>query len=198
MRPNRWQLQRTVEPTGSVLTLPELKAHLRILDDAEDSLLAVYGAAAENALEHDLGIALLQQTWVLRIDRFPACWEIRLPRSPLQSVSSVEYVDGNGAVQVLASSEYVVDTTGPIGRLYLGYGKSWPSTRDEPGAVRITYVAGRAATVPVPDMLRLAIWLMAGDLYEHRERSAEQVLHELALYGRLLAAHRLYWEPNYE
>jgi uncharacterized phiE125 gp8 family phage protein len=190
-----WQLHRTAAP-GTVVSVPELVNHERIGDTGEEAVIEAMGKAAEEAIENELSAALLTQTWVLRLDQFPS-WEIRLPRPPLASVTSVEYVDTNGTTQVLPTTEYVVDVPpansawrSTPARLYLGYGKAWPATRCVPNAVTVTYIAGVTKPEDIPERIRIAIRETFGDMYENRERSAVEAVRELELYERLMCNDR--------
>ena len=46
------------------------------------------------------------------------------------------------------------------------YGKTWPSTRDQPGAVTLTFVAGYAATKDVPGSIKEAVLLKTEHLWD--------------------------------
>ena len=190
--PIPWNLTVTSEP-GAVFAADDMKKHLRIDEDDEDSLLADYLEAAERQVETELAIGLMEQTLVLRLDWFPAR-RIRLPRPPLSSVTSITYTDTNGTSQTLATDQYTVNTFTTPGEIVEAWGKSWPATRDVPNAVVVTYVTGYAQPEDVPQMVRNAILLSAGDLYWNRERSAKQALTELSTYEALLANHRCVWE----
>lgn len=200
-----WNLYRTVAPTVPVFTVEELKRQLHTEGDdgAQDSEFERFGLAAEQAVEGELSAAFLTQTWVLRLDCFP-CWEIKLPRPPLQSVTSVQYLDADGATQVLATTEYTVDTppansdwSATPGRIHLAYGKSWPVTYDVPNAVTVTYIAGKATPTAIPAMVRTAIMMAAGDLHENRERSAVEIVQQLEMYERLVSNYRCVAEFRY-
>ncbi len=117
-------------------------------------------------------LAYLTQTWVLTLDDFPrSIRPIVLPRPPLQSVTSIEYVDADGDDQTLDASVYVVDTSNRLGgRIALAVSESWPSVWPEIGGVDITFKAGYGdAAADVPRKIRAAIKLFAGHLYENRE-----------------------------
>src|SRR5262249_39302763 len=45
--------------------------------------------------------------------------------------NAVTYIDPNGVQQMLSSSVYVVDNVHVPARLQLGFGQSWPITRDQ-------------------------------------------------------------------
>ncbi len=191
-----WNLTRTVAPVIPVIPVAELKDHLRITISDDDQLVEDLGKAAEEAVENELSRALLTQTWVLRLDCFP-CWEIRLPRPMLQSVTQVQYLDADGALQTLSTSIYTVDTFCFPGRIHLAYNQVWPTTRAVPNAVLVTYKAGKDAVEDVPELVRVAIKQTCGDLYENRERSAAEVVKQLEIYERLMANYRCVTEFSY-
>lgn len=195
----RWSLTRAVPPS-TIVTLAEVKDQARVTTTAEDNLLTSFWKAAEAAVEDELARSLLTQTWLLRLDRFP-CWTLPLPRPGLVSVSTVQYVDGAGVLQTLAGTEYTVDVADgekKAGRIMPAYGKVWPTTRDEPNAVRVTYIAGYSSAANVPELIKTAIRMTAAEMYAHRERSAEQVLQQLEFYERLVGNHRCVTEFNYD
>lgn len=190
-----WNLTRTAAPV-ELIDAVKLKDHLRITHDLEDSVVVESLRVAGEAVENELSRSLLAQTWVLRLDRFPA-WEMYLPRPPLKTLTSIQYVDIDGNTQVLASSEYTADAFSEPARVEPAHGKSWPSTRDVPNAVVVTYDAGVDDPNKVPRLIHHAVKMTAGDLYEHRERSAEEAVRQLDLYERLVANHRVYHEFVY-
>jgi hypothetical protein len=73
-------------------------------------------------------------------------WSLELPKSPLLSVTSVQYVDGSGALQTLDPSQYLVDTATKPGRVTPAFGLAWPVARRQMDAVRVTFVAGHPVT----------------------------------------------------
>lgn len=188
-----WTLQRTAAPSA-LMTTQEIKDHIRetLADANNDTKIAMFGVAAEDALEGELCRAFLQQTWVLRLDMFPAC-EIRLPRPPLVSVSSINYLDTAGSPIVLDPSQYSVDTSPEPGRILLPYGITWPGTRATKNAVTITYVVGHANAAAVPAALRVAVCLLAAEMYENRERGQVDVTSwvENPTHTRLVGKYRL-------
>lgn len=176
----------SVEP----ITVDELKAHLRIADhDADNAILTAIISAAREYVEIRLDRQLVTATWKLWLDRFPGAYSeyaapvtwrsgvIRVPRPPLQSVTTLEYVDTDGALQTLATSEYQVSTSRSPGRIAPARFKVWPVT--DPltmDAVRVTFVAGYGLAASVPPRSIQAIKLLAGHLYENREDSTEMAL----------------------
>lgn len=178
------QMHRVTPPAKPVLTLAEARAQCRI--DAlgsppvheDDELLGrfVAGATAElEGMEGWLGRALLTQTWRLTLPGFPRCGSgshsgVPLPLPPLQSVTSIGYTDPDGVEQTLAGSAYRVITEARVGRVEPVYGTSWPSTRTQSDAVKITFTCGYGADeTDVPEDIRNYVRARTGQLYEHRE-----------------------------
>lgn len=159
---------RSVDPASEPVSVSEFKTHARIDHSDEDTLITAYLVAARQWSETWLRRSLITQTWVARYDGFPA--RIVLPYAPLQSVTSIQYVDASGNTQTASTALYVVDTYRHPGEVYLAYDQTWPTTRDEQNAVTITYVAGYGDDPDdVPEAIRHAIKLIAGHLYEMRE-----------------------------
>jgi len=195
----------SVLPTELVIDANLLSDHLRLNNQLEAHLVKLYIEAATGALEADLGISILTQTLVLRLDRFPGGSEIRLPRgtvgrdvASIQSVTSVQYLDDDGATQTFAATDYVVDTfRKPQARIVLAESAVWPITDQQPNSVIITYIAGRANRTQIPAEIKNAILLAASDLHNNRERSAEQAIHDLPMYERLVANYQTYEELGF-
>ena len=183
------------EPLG----VDEAKDHLRVAADITDENAYIQSLvyAARQHVEQRTGKALLTQTWELRLDRFPC--EIRLPRPPLQSVTSIKYVDTNGTEQTLATTEYQVDAYEEPARIREAYSKTWPTTRGQMNAVTIRYVAGFTAIGdPRLEPYRAAIKLLVAEMYEHREPVVTgTIVNALPVLDRLLAPVTCYWEFNY-
>jgi uncharacterized phiE125 gp8 family phage protein len=159
-------------PTTEPVTLVEARQHLRIDDNVQDDVLSRLISAARRRAEVHTRRALITQTWDLVLDFFPVC-EIQIPRPPLQSVTTVKYIDTSGVQQTLDPLLYTVDTRTEPGRVTPAYGESWPSVRDQYNAVEVRFVAGFGAATAVPEDIKAAILLMVGHLYEHREEVSD-------------------------
>lgn len=157
-------------PTEEPVSLPNAKSHLRVTSSDEDSLIDNLIRGAREWVENFTERALVTQTWDYTLDGF-ATDEIVIPRPPLQSVTSIKYIDPDGVEQTLATSEYVVDTAAARGIVCLAYGKAWPSTRVQANAVTIRFVAGYGAAAAVPAPIKAACLLMIGELFARREHA---------------------------
>lgn len=163
-------LIRTVDPTVEPITLAEAKAHSRVTITEDDAYIESLIAATRDRIEQFCKRSLLTQTWRLTLDRWPWHRDIILPFPPLQSVSSITYVDTAGDTQTWSSSNYIVDTASTPGRVRLAYAELYPSLRDQPNAVTITYVAGYgSAASSIPASIIHAAKILCGHYYDNRE-----------------------------
>ncbi len=157
-------------PDDEPFTLEEAKEHLRVTSTHEDNLISGQIATAREEAEGYTRRSLLTQTLELTLDRFPRLIEV--PRPPLQSVTSIIYIDTAGASQTLDGSLYDVDVDSTPGRIAPSYGNSWPVTRAVMNAVRVRYVAGYGATSEsIPGSIRSAMLLFIGELFARREEN---------------------------
>lgn len=157
-------------PTSEPVTLSEAKAHCRIDISEDDGLLAGYILAARIFIEGETHRSIASKTYDYTIDygwpkRGCSDW-IELPVSPLVSVSSITYVNENGATQTLASNQYRVLTNRPRGVVIPAYDAVWPTVRYQPETITIRFVAGYSN---VPNDLCTALLMLVAHWYENRE-----------------------------
>lgn len=159
-------------PAAEPIDLAEAKLHLRVDHTDDDTLIDGLIVAARQYAEMVTRRALVTQTWDWKMDAYPAS-PFLVPLPPLQSVTSITYTDTNGSAQSWATTEYDVDAPAgdfaDFGRIALGYGVSYPSTRGELNAVTIRFVAGYGLAAAVPQQIKQAMYLLIGHLYENRE-----------------------------
>jgi len=163
-------LTRTAAP-ADIISLTDLKAHLRIDHSYEDTALDFYRNAAIQALDGRDGYlrrALCTQTWEWYLPRFPYGNEMHFPLPPLQSVTSIAYYDLDNTLQTLASTEYLTYAQAHVGYVKLTALGSWPSTYERDDAVKATFVAGYGNAAAVPAPVKWAALLIAARLYANR------------------------------
>lgn len=159
------QLVTYTEPAEEPVSLEEAKAHLRVVNTAEDDLIAGLVVAARQQCEDEARRAFVTRTYDLTLD----CWPVeplRLPRQPLGDVISVTYIDSTGNTNTVDESTYETDSE----RMFLAYGKSWPSATLRPySAVTIRYTAGYGNASDVPARYKQAMLLLIGHWFQNRE-----------------------------
>ena len=183
-----WSLTLVTGPGLEPISRDDAKLWLRLDHTTEDTLVDSLIQMVREQIE-ERGIAVVTQTWDLRLDRFPSV--IRIPKTPIESVSSISYIDTNGDTQPLAESKYTVDVQSTPARIVPAYGTSWPSTRSEPNAVTVRFIAGYgygATPYEIPERIlqamRLALttaYTMRAD-HEAAQTAVARVLDNYALY----------------
>lgn len=163
----------TSAPASEPLTLTEAKSHLRVESGvtADDTYITGLITSVRQEVETYCNRALITQTVQEIYDTFPASSDthLRLTLNPVQSVSSITYETASGT-QTWDSANYSIDTISEPARIYPVYGQNWPTALDQPGSVKVTYVAGYGDdAADVPEVIKDAMKLILGDLYEHRE-----------------------------
>lgn len=188
-------LQVVTPPSVEPVLPSDLQAQARIdyTGDQQDSLIATYCAAAREWCEEYLARSLAVQTFRMTLDHFPCdSGIIHLRRPPVQSVTSITYIDCNGHQQTLDPSLYqvVLDPTSPrIAPNPLENGQGWPDTWDQLAAVQITYVAGYSL---LPARAKAAILLVASDLWNNRESQSDRMLYKNPTAESLLSTLRTF------
>jgi uncharacterized phiE125 gp8 family phage protein len=176
------QTVRKVKAIGSVatepITLATARLHLRLdtigspPTHPDDSLVTALISVARESVENFTELTVAVNDFQMKLDAFPTA-EINLGTWPVNSITSVTYVDGNGATQTINSADYVLDTFSKPAQIVPAFGKTWPMVRNQPNAVTVTFEAGYTGdTSPVnnemPKALKQAMLLTITDLYENR------------------------------
>ena len=89
----------------SVVQLADVKAQLNVTFTDDDMLIQAKIDAAEAYLEQFTGRAFLTQTRTVYFDGF--CRPLELPVMPVQSITSITYLDQNWTEQTLGTGSYV-------------------------------------------------------------------------------------------
>ncbi len=158
-----------VEPIEEPVSLAEAKKHLRVDHDDDDTLIMGLIATARRSCEIRARRSFVTQTLEMSLEAWPDS-EIVLPMPPLQSVTSITYIDAAGATQTVPSTDYLVYPNVEPGLVLLKSTAAWPSAELQAGpGIKLRYVAGYGLAIAVPALYKAAMLLMIGHLYENRE-----------------------------
>jgi len=204
----RYGLTLLTPPGSEPVTRDEAKQHTRIEFDNDNALFDSLLTTARRYVERTQNRTLMTATWQATFDHFPygsglvdvqrssingylgrrnqqprwPDWtSFRIPRPPLQSVTSIVYIDMNGNTQTLDPSLYLVDATQDPGRINPAYAQSWPIARQMLNAITITFVAGYGAASAIPEAYKTAIKMLVTHWYRNREAVSYANLAELPL-----------------
>lgn len=162
-------LKLITAPATEPVSLEEAKLHLRVEHTADDDLITALIRAAREQAEHELGRALITQTWERVLDAFPAA-ELELGKPPVQSITSITYTDENEDSQTLSSSLYSLDSDTEPGWVLPAIDTDWPDTLDTTNAVRVRFVCGYGAADDVPEAIKAWIKIRLATMYKMREQ----------------------------
>lgn len=179
-------LIRTSDPAPEEpLLLEEVKEHLNVTSDDDDTKIDNLITAARLYMEETLGITFMEQEFRLIYDHDELntirhrYWAplpgsaIHLPRPPLVSIDEVSYVDPDGASQTWDDALYVADVNAFPGRLYPAYNECWPDMRCQQQALTIDFTAGHADPESIPRTWKQALLLLITHWYENPSMTTE-------------------------
>jgi uncharacterized phiE125 gp8 family phage protein len=166
-------LYRTAASPIPLISLQEIKTHLRLDHALEDEYLENLIQGSTEWVEHEIGRALLHQTWVMIQQQGEHHREhifdqqttiiIDLPYPPIVEILSIETVLADDVKRPIR--RYVLNTNHLMPRIFLGYQKH---------PICVTYRCGYGERpMAVPPTLRQAVMTVATQLYENRNQSTE-------------------------
>jgi len=179
-------------PETEPVTADELREHLRLDDNGDDSYLEMLITSAREQFESISARALIKQKWRLTLDRWPMqrgepWWDgvqqgaitellrsgdpgiVFLPKYKLLEVDGVRTFDQAGNASEVDLDIFIEDTRQEPGRLVLRSTSVWPVALQRANAVEIDYYAGYGEDAKdVPAALRLGLLQFAGFMYENR------------------------------
>lgn len=155
-------IRRTVEPASLAVDLDQAKKQCEVStsDTSHDEHLTRLIKTATANVERYTRRALINQTWKLSLCEWPCHGRVYLPRPPLVSISSIQYVAESGTLTSLNSSLYQVADDRKPAFVAPAYGLTWPVVRSETvEPIEITYVAGYGANhSSIPDEFKNVIY----------------------------------------
>lgn len=161
-------LRLITPPAAEPVSVETAKLFLRVDDTSDDTLITSLIKAAREKGEELSRRAFITQTWDVTMDDWPQALEMELLRPPLQSVTSVKYIDIDDVEHTVDSSTYYAVTKSEPGKLVFK-SLEGSSLRRE-GAVTVRFVAGYGnAASDVPERIKSAILSLVAYWYENRE-----------------------------
>jgi uncharacterized phiE125 gp8 family phage protein len=180
-------LQLINPPAEEPVSLAEAKLHVRVDITDDDALITALISAARQAAESLTGRQIVTARWKLVLDSFPGPslmgvpagqpfslpgHAILLPKCPVQSVVSIQYLDMASTLQTMPATDYTVDVACEPARITPIFGKIWPVSLPQIGAVAVIFDAGYGPASSAPEGIKSWIKLRVDSLYSHRGESA--------------------------
>lgn len=172
-------------PAEYPVTLAEARKQIEYPeeDSSHDEHLTRLIASATSFVEGQTRRQIVTATWQFKYDQFPEGRSpIWVPRAPLQSVTSITYLDAAGASQTFATANYLAATDREPGRVSLkalGTG-SWPTTICEGEPVTVVAVCGYGAAAAVPAKVKQLLLFLIDEWFNRRSGTGEIASHYVA------------------
>ena len=179
---------RTEPVAGSLVTLAEVKAQLSLFDDTTfDDYLQRLMIVATGHVGEVLGRSLDDTTI---IDYYPG-FDVRMVLSSrtVDGDVTITYQDSDHTTQTLASSSYILDTTGSRPSI-VTTGSRPPVSNRFINPVQVEYTA-LDELLEDHEEVKQAILMMVADMFKHRENDTELSSNRVNItMDRLLRPHR--------
>lgn len=182
----------TREDPDNVITLAEVKRHLRVTHNLEDSLITSIRNAAIRYVEQYCNISCGRVEGAGYLSSFHSEF---FPLGPVASVTSVQYeTDNSGTLTTLGSSSYHIDIKTEPARIAFSDVPTVYEYALMP--VKITFTYGYA-TDNIPPNVIAAILLLCGHLYENRQAEVIGAISTPLKMGldALLSTDRIIYQP---
>lgn len=144
-------------PTALAVSMTEARVAARVdldpdgtspLDGEIARAIKTYTSEAEG----ETCRAIMEQTWILTLDAFPASIELRYP--PLMQVDHIKFFDVDGEQRLLDPQDYEVDAESEPAWIVPAPGCAWPATAKRIKAVEVQFTCGYGADPElVPDAI---------------------------------------------
>lgn len=155
--------KQTAPPSAEPVSVAEVKAHVYVDHVDDDGEIAMLVAAARDHVERYCNLKIATQTVVAKCDGFDDLWY--LPFGPIQTITSVKYVDTDGNEQTIDPSVYELRADDLDASIVTQFGKSWP-TRRAGSRISVTAVVG---FTDLPPAIKHALLLLVAVGFKDRE-----------------------------
>lgn len=157
----------TTAATFDSITLADARLQIKEPTNitTEDDLIKQWIGYADATIEARTNRVIGTSTFVGWLDEWPENNVITINRTPVTSITSVQYYDGDNSLQTLATTEYTTDLVGRPARIFL---ESTPTIFERVNAIKITFVAGSATQAAVDKRIKQACRLLVAEAKQYR------------------------------
>jgi len=170
LNPNlQGDLVLATNPTTKVVSVTDVKSHLRIDTSDEDTLLGLYIDAATEMAENFCGRHFITHEYRLYFDSVTSVASLVYPDCTLNAVNPVNWIDADGATQ--SSLLAHIDAYSNPSIVYLD--TDFTSTTLQTNLSNVFWfdfsTGFGAASSDIPEAIKQAIKLIVADMYYFRE-----------------------------
>lgn len=182
----------TTTDANDIISVADIKEHLRVTHDLEDDLIVGIRAAAINYVQNYANVVLGSVTAYGYMPAFAATY---FPIGPVTAVSTVEYeTDNEGTLTTMSSNDWHVDTRTRPARISFS---DIPSPYEHAlMPIRVTFTVGHG-TDAIPGVIIQALKLLCAHFYENRQEEIVGTITSRVKLGldALLSGERIIHQP---
>lgn len=171
-----------------LVSIDEVRAHLRIRHERDDPILTRLLAACTTMHEDEVGRQLMDASFVWNLTGFPrVLW---IPRPPTKAITKIEYLDTAGVLTLLPVADYQSDLSREPAMVIPAFQKVWPTIRSSSlKAVVVTFTAGYGADpLLVPQAHAARVLALVERNYRHSDGTSDRFQHTVSMGERALAS----------
>ena len=156
------------DSVGLALTTTEVNAHLKTnyTDIATDVYMSLLVKTVQKVAEKYTGRDFLTKTWLCLANGWTDY--IQLRRSPLQSITSITYINKDEVTQTLDSSKFDILERTEYSSIVFNSNMDYPTLSDKPQPITIEFLDGYGTEADIPQDLKLAMLQHLAMLWENR------------------------------
>jgi uncharacterized phiE125 gp8 family phage protein len=164
------KLERIIDPLVLPIDISLVESALNLPSGTDTDLITQYMQSATDDLEADTDMALISQTWLFTLDRFPSSYNdftIFIPKGVTISIASFKYIDTSNVLTTLVEdTDFYISKTGTQARIIPI--DSFPDTfPDKDETVQLEVVLGLGADdTEMPAWVATALLLKIKGLYD--------------------------------
>ena len=171
LNPNlQGDLVLATNPTTKVVSVTDVKSHLRIDTSDEDTLLGLYIDAATEMAENFCGRHFITHDYKLYFDSVTSVASLVYPDCALDGVNPVNWMDNDTDSQFFSTKAHIDAASNPS-IVYLN--SDFPSVTlksDKSNVFWFNFSTGfGSASADIPEAIKQAIKLIVADMYYFRE-----------------------------
>lgn len=177
--------------TDLPLTLAGVQDFIQQPEVTEIPLITKLIEAATDYSEELMARTLMTTVFEQRFHCWPLCNVVEIRKNPVISITSVKYIDADGATQTVNSSNYSVwRRHGDVTVISFNDGYTVPTTKEIPEAWLIRYTAGYNPPDTIPGPIKSSMLMRIKRWYDNRDDGPGDKWHSIA--DQILQPYKIY------
>jgi uncharacterized phiE125 gp8 family phage protein len=158
------------KPEGLAYPFQKVKDFIKVTGSDQDAVISQMISAAADRMERATSISLLSRSYTMHQDGWGEN-PIRLSRTPVTAIDSVQYYDSDNNLQTLDSSNYITSLDGPRACVEI---ITSPTLKDRKHSVLVNFTAGYTTWEEIPDEVAIQLLRIIHLYYDGRQSDQDE------------------------